>query len=59
MNKTKHGAPKGNANARRGDVSATSMLQMRCTPAQKAAWVRAAQAENMKLTEWVVKKLDC
>lgn len=35
-----------------------SHIQMRVTQAQKAAWVKQAQAKKMKLAEWVTKKLN-
>jgi hypothetical protein len=35
---------------------AGSWLQVRCTPAQKARWVRAAGGK--KLSEWVVRSLN-
>ena len=48
----------GNQNARKPDGrAATSFLHIRCTPENKAAWVRAA-ASNGGLSEWVVQKLN-
>ena len=55
---TKVAAPKGNKFNQKGDDPATSFLHARVTPRQKAGWVRAAQRENMKLTEWVIRELD-
>jgi hypothetical protein len=49
-NSAKPGAPKNNQNAAKDD-GATSHLHMRCTPAEKAAWVHASGGE--KLTDWV------
>ena len=37
---------------------ASSQLHVRVTRQQKAAYVRAAVAENKKLSEWVTEKLD-
>jgi len=42
---------------REGDP-ASSHLHMRITRQQKAAYVRAAVAEQKKLSEWVTEKLD-
>lgn len=56
--KSKLGAKPGNTNAQRGTESATSYIHARCTPRDKAAWVKAAQAQNLKLTEWIVKVLN-
>ena len=36
----------------------SSWLQIPVSSKQKAGWVRAAQAEGMKLAAWVVKTLD-
>ena len=55
---SKPGAKPGNTNAMRDTESATSFIHARCTPAHKAAWVKAAQAQNLKLTEWIVKTLN-
>lgn len=54
----KPGAKPGNTNAKRGTESATSYIHARCTPTDKAGWVKAAQSENLKLTEWIVKSLN-
>ena len=54
----KPGAKPGNTNAQRGMETATSHIHSRCTPQDKAAWVRSAQAEGIKLTEWIVKTLN-
>lgn len=47
----------GKANAAKEEVK-DSYIQMRVTQAQKAAWVKQAQAKKMKLTEWITKKLN-
>jgi hypothetical protein len=52
------GAKPGNNNAQRGTEAATSYIHARCVGSDKAAWVKAAQAENLKLTEWIVKTLN-
>ena len=51
-------APTGNKFNQNGDDPATSFLHARVTPRQKAGWVKAAQLENMKLTEWVIRELE-
>lgn len=53
----KPGAQPGNQNAV-SDNPATSTVVFRCTPQEKAAWVRSAQAADMKLTEWIKKKIN-
>jgi hypothetical protein len=45
----------GKKNAVKNDA-ATSQLQIRCTPAQKAAWVHAAGGH--KLSAWVIDALN-
>jgi hypothetical protein len=45
----------GKRNAIKED-GATSQLQIRCTPAQKATWVHAANGQ--KLTDWVIQALN-
>jgi hypothetical protein len=45
----------GKKNAVKNDA-ATSQLQIRCTPAQKATWVHAAGGE--KLSAWVIQTLN-
>ena len=56
INKQKPGAKPGNTNAQAGDNPATSTLQIRCTPGEKAAWVRAAN--GLKLSDWVRERLN-
>jgi hypothetical protein len=53
---SKPGAKLGNTNAQRGDYPATSQIQIRCTPAEKSGWVRAANGE--KLSDWVRNALN-
>ena len=57
-NLTQPGAKPCNTNAQRGTEAATSYIHARCTPQDKAGWVKSAQAENLKLTEWIVKTLN-
>ena len=57
--KTKPGAKPGNQNAAKADTDkAASFIHARCTPADKAGWVHAAQRDGLKLTEWIVKILN-
>ena len=51
-------APKVGRPPKSGGESANSHLHMRVTREQKTAYVRAAVAENKKLSEWVTEKLD-
>jgi predicted HicB family RNase H-like nuclease len=53
----KPGAKPGNTNAVK-EGGATSQVQFRCTPSDKAGWVKAAQREGLKLTEWIVRALN-
>jgi len=48
-------APKKNQNAMRGESPATSTVQFRVTPREKAALVKAAHPG--KLTEWIRKRI--
>lgn len=48
----------GNTHAQIADEPATAILHVRCTPAQKARWVKTAQRAGMRLSEWVVRRLD-
>jgi PHD/YefM family antitoxin component YafN of YafNO toxin-antitoxin module len=53
------GAPSGNQNARKHDADkASSFIHARCLPGDKAKWVKAAQANGMKLTEWIIEALN-
>jgi hypothetical protein len=48
---------KGNQHARKPmEDKATSFLHVRCSPSDKAGWVRAAKGG--KLAQWVVKSLN-
>ena len=60
-------APENNRYAARGDTNATAILHLRCTPADKSAWVRAAQeraareqlpASEAKLSAWATAALN-
>ncbi|ECT9283959.1 hypothetical protein CG756_24540 [Salmonella enterica subsp. enterica serovar Rubislaw] len=37
---------------------ATAQIQMRVTPDRKNRYVRQAQAEGLKLTDWIQKHMD-
>ncbi len=52
-------APQKNQNASKeaGD-KLTSTVQFRCHRSDKSRWVKSAQAEGMKLSEWIIKKLN-
>lgn len=47
----------GKANAAKEEVK-QSQIQMRVSTSQKAAWVKAAQKEGVKLTEWITMKCN-
>lgn len=47
----------GNLNAQ-GELPADSQLQVRLNSQIKARYVKQAQRENMKLSQWVLKTLD-
>lgn len=49
-----HGST-GNKNASK-EVTKSSVLTVRCTPQEKAAWVKSAKGE--KLAEWVTGTLN-
>lgn len=55
---TQKGPPKGSRNAAKGEEDMTSKLIIRCTPREKAGWVKQAQSGNLKLAEWVRGKLN-
>ena len=40
------------------DELANSYIHARCKAQDKAAWVKSAQSEKLKLTEWIVKTLN-
>lgn len=49
----------GNTNAKKSEAEkASAMLHARVTQEQKNRYVRQAQNEGMKLTEWIKLKLD-
>jgi predicted HicB family RNase H-like nuclease len=54
--KVKHGNT-GNNNAG-GELPADAQLQCRVPIQFKNEWVKAAQAEGLKLTPWVIKTLN-
>ena len=58
MNDIKRPSLAGNTNALKGDAPADSFLHIRVPREKKAAYVRQAQAEGKKLSEWVQEKLD-
>ncbi|PPC61299.1 hypothetical protein C1Y41_18900 [Pantoea sp. ICBG 1758] len=45
-------------NSVKGDVPATSQIQMRVTPDIKARYVNQARQEGMKLSEWIQHHLN-
>jgi len=47
-----------NSNGQKPDAPAESFLHIRVTTRDKSAWVRKANAEGLKLSEWVIKKLN-
>lgn len=47
----------GKTNAAK-DETKESHIHMRTTSSQKAEWVKKAQKSNLKLTEWITKKLN-
>jgi predicted HicB family RNase H-like nuclease len=52
-------ANKGNQNAAKSDQEkATSTLICRIHPTTKAQWVKAAQKDGKKLTQWVTDTLN-
>lgn len=49
----------GNKNAHKNESDkASSFIHARCLPGDKARWVKAAQANNKKLTEWIIETLN-
>lgn len=48
--------PHGNTKAR--EDRAESTVTMRVKRADKARWVKRAQAEGLKLTQWITDKLN-
>lgn len=54
-----HGLTGKPSNARKpNDEKAESYIHARCKTADKAAWVKAAQAKKMKLTDWIIEVLN-
>lgn len=52
-------APKNNKNATKAESGKSSTwLQVRCTPAQKNGWNRAARADGKTLSKWVIESLE-
>ena len=49
---------KGNTNAQKGETKATAHINIRCEPSDKEKWTQKAKDEGIKLTEWIVKKLN-
>ena len=47
----------GNNSAKK-EITADSQIQMRVTREEKAAWVKQAQAQGLKLSAWIRKKLN-
>lgn len=47
------GAAKGNKNAQRGHVPATTQLAFRCTADRRKAVERAAKRQGVTLSEWL------
>lgn len=52
----KHGNS-GNKNAKK-DRTKESTLFVRCSTSDKAGWVKKANADGVKLSEWVINKLN-
>lgn len=49
----------GNQNAAKPESEKlTSYIHARCHQKDKALWVKAAQSEKLKLTEWITKTLN-
>jgi len=47
----------GNNSAKK-ETTADSQIQMRVTRDEKAAWVKQAQSQGLKLSAWIRKKLN-
>lgn len=45
-------------NAIKGTVPATAQIQMRVTPERKNRYVKQAQSEGLKMSEWIQKHMD-
>ena len=49
----------GNQNALKDECDkASSHVHARCKPSDKAMWVKQAQKNNLKLTEWIIITLN-
>jgi hypothetical protein len=49
----------GNKNAAKDDADKlSSSITARCNPNDKARWVKAAQADGAKLTDWIIRALN-
>lgn len=51
------GGQPGNRNTLKADIPATAHLHVRVAPDEKEAFQAAADAEKLKLSEWVLKHL--
>jgi hypothetical protein len=49
---------KNKPNAQHGDEQKGLFLHIRVTKEQKAKWVKQAQSQGMKLSDWVLEKLE-
>lgn len=58
MESKKYETMKGNTNAQKSDEPADSFLHIRIARDKKASYMRQAQSEGKKLSEWVQEKLD-
>jgi predicted HicB family RNase H-like nuclease len=47
----------GNNSAKK-EITADSQIQMRVTREEKAAWVKQAQSQGLKLSAWIRNKLN-
>lgn len=55
--KAPHGMT-GKQNRMNGEEPASSVLTVRVTPHDKAHWVKTAQHQGLKLSEWVIQTLN-
>jgi len=51
-------APKGNKNAYKGDLKASSFLQIRLTQKEKLGWANRAASAHMTLTQYIKRKVN-
>ena len=56
--KETRGAPQGNKNAAKPDGGFNAGYSGRCQSREKAAWVKAANANGMKLNAWIREALN-